>query len=286
MFAQLGSIPFQGLKGFTQFAEGRSTNIAQHARIEGKPRLQRVGSNLHELNVSILLHASFTNPETDFATLDEARETSEILPLVLKNGVYVGDYVITSIDRDILQTDALSNIVSMAVTMQLIESYNPSPLQSLATAAKQRAYSVLDTGKSPLRVIRPLPPTDGQAAVQNTIQIRMESERIPDYVRRAELNVSERQSLTAKLTESLTKITDNTQQLQFRLTNPAVNPFAGPLPTTLPGVLSAVNNLGAIMPLDTNIAEAAALAGALQNSVSVMTAAAAVLNNAVITRRI
>ena len=285
MFAQLGSIPFQGLKGFTQFSESRSTNLAEHPRIEGKPRLQRVGSNLHELSISMLLHASFCNPEEDYATLDEARETAEILPLVLANGVYVSDYVISSIERSVQQTDAQSNIVSMTLSMTLKESFNPNPQQTLATMAKQNAYATSDGGEKPLRILKPLPPTDGQSSVNDISSSKLQAKNIDNHVRRAEIAPSERAFISERILENLSSIEGSSQRGQGNISSPNLSAYAGNLPSSLISVFSAVNNMRAILPI-TNIDNLKQLNNSLQNSIDGMVSSSSRLKNAVITRKI
>lgn len=285
MFAQIGSIAFRGLRGFTQFNDSRSTNLVEHARIEGKPRLQRVGSNLHELSIGILLHAAFTNPEDDFARLDESRETAEILPLILANGVYVGDYVIEAIDRDVQQTDSRSNIISMSLSLTLKEAYNPDPLQSLSITAKQFASATSQGGATPLRVIEPLAPTLGQAAVKDKQEMLLEAQRMDGQVRRAAIAVNERPYISGQLLEGLSRIEDASQRMQEKIFDPLLNPFAGSLPTALLAVQSSVNNFRSVLPIS-DMNEVTLLNSALQGTVGNLNMAGGVLNNAVITRKI
>lgn len=285
MFAQIGSIPFKGLRGFTQFSDSRSTNLAEHGRIEGKPRLQRVGSNLHELSIGILLHASFTNPEDDFSRLDEAREISEIMPLILANGVYVGDYVIETIDRDVLQTDALSNIISMSVNLSLKEAYNPDPLKTLSITAKQFAQATSQNGATPLRVLDPLPPTMAQAASLDKQAMQLEAIRIDGHVQRADLLASERPYLGDRILEGLEAMERSSIAMQEKIIDPLLNPFAGTLPTALTAVLTSVNNFRSVLPI-TSMNDVKLLNTALQGSVGQLSIAAGALNNAVITRKL
>lgn len=285
MFAQLGSIPFQGLKGFTQFNEGRSTNLAEHPRIDGKPRLQRVGSNLHELSVSIMLHASFCNPEQDFALLDDARENAEILPLVLANGVYVSDYVIEAIERNIQQTDARSNIVSMLVSMTLKEAYNPDPMKSLSISAKQNAYATSDGGAKALRIVRPMPPTIAQASINDIAASKLQAGVIDSQIQRAEIVTAERPYLSDRILKGLSSIEQASQRVQANIIEPALNPFARSLPTSINSVISSLNNMRAALPIS-NIQDVKLLNVSLQNSINNMVTSGGLLKNAVITRKL
>lgn len=285
MFAQLGSIPFQGLQGFTEFSETRSTNIAEHARIEGKPRLQRVGSNLHDLKLSILLHASFCNPEQQFSALDEARENAELLPLVLSNGVYVSDYVLASLDRTVQQTDPQSNIISMTLSLSLKEAYNPNPQQRLSVAAKQAAYAVGDGGATPMRLVRNLPPTDAQQAMFDIVDTRTNGVDVNGQVQRAALYEDERPYRSGKIVSSLNKIDASCRDLRDKLTDPRINPFAGGLPSATASVQSAVYNLLAALPIS-DMDEVLALNDALMGAIDSMKGAAGPLNNIIITRNL
>ncbi len=286
MFAQLGTIQFTGLQGFTEFSETRSTNIVEHARIEGKPRLQRVGSNLHELRVTVLLHASFGNPEQRYAALDTARENAEILPLILANGVYVSDYVITTLERSILQMDARSNIVSMFVTMQLKEAYNPNPQQRLSAAARQAAYATSEGGATPLRVVRPLGPTVGQSAVSDVLLAKMESSTINQLTIRADLAPNEKPSISKKVLANLNSINEACFRIQNAISDPTVNPFAGGLPSSIPTVQAAVNTMLGVIPGDSSLAQLKPLNATLQVAINNMVATSSILKNAIITRRI
>lgn len=135
MYSQLGNIVFQGLKGFESFQSKRETNYAQHAVIDGKPKLQRIGTNLEEVNLSIQFHGSFCTPETEIGSLDSAREAGEILPLLLGSGELVGNFVIQSISKDIMDLDERGSIKLAVLTISLLESATTDALASAALNA-------------------------------------------------------------------------------------------------------------------------------------------------------
>lgn len=285
MFAQLGSIAFEGLKGFTQFSESRSTNLVEHARIEGKSRLQRVGSNLHDLTVTVMLHASFCNPEQEFTALADACEAAEIMPLVLSNGVYVSDFVIEQLGREVQHSDPQGNIVSMTVSLTLKEAYNPNPQQTLAQTAKQNATATSEGGATPLRVLRPLAPTLAQSTVADISEARLEAFRVNAQTLRADVLPNERPFISTQMLASLGSIEAASQRAQQKLLDPMLNTVTGTLPGALTAVLSAVNNLRAVLPID-DMSDIRTLNNSLQDSIGTLKGAASLLNNAVITRRI
>jgi hypothetical protein len=57
MHALLGGIAFNLITHFEDIEESFSANYAEHALIEGKPRLQWVGQNLDEIAWHMVLHA-------------------------------------------------------------------------------------------------------------------------------------------------------------------------------------------------------------------------------------
>lgn len=168
MFAQLGSIKFEGLRSLDTLSDKIGTNYAEHALIEGKPRLQRVGTNLREFQATGLLHAAFCNPEAEYDALDKARQDAEVLPLVYGNGFYEGDFVITEISRTPENTDAQGNYIALRVSMTLKEFVDPNKLITRQYRAKRNAFAVAEQRPLPAN---PTPPVQNPAvATSNNVQ--------------------------------------------------------------------------------------------------------------------
>lgn len=141
MYAQLGSVRFEGLKSFDRYDHKASANIAQHARIDGKPRLQKIGDNLDEVSISMFLHSRFCNPEQEKATLKSAMDAGEILPLIMGTGDFVGNFVITDIDEAILHTLPDGSIVASRLNVSLLEHYEALNINTAVQAAKRTAFA-------------------------------------------------------------------------------------------------------------------------------------------------
>lgn len=142
MFAQLGDIIFEGLKGFDSLSVSVSSSIAQHQLIGGKPKLQGTGSEAQAISLSISLNAAFCTPENEIAALEKARSEYQVLPLIDGTGRVYGDYVIQSLEYDISKTDTSGAIVSASVTIELIESYDEEKAKARALAARNAAFAV------------------------------------------------------------------------------------------------------------------------------------------------
>ena len=129
MFAQLGNTLFENLKSFTEYSKKGSATYAEHALLDGKPRLQRTGSELDELTLSIRFHVSFCNPAKELAALKTSRDEGEVLPLLWGSGKVEGNFVITELEETIEDTDPQGNVFSYVVSCTLKEYVVTNKLQ-------------------------------------------------------------------------------------------------------------------------------------------------------------
>lgn len=257
MYAQLGDIQFEGLKGFDSFSGTRSTNFAEHSKIESKPRLQRVGTNLEEIRIGVRFHASFCNPEVELAALDTKRENAEVLPLILGNGSYEGDFVIVAIERTKEIDDKQGNIISLVCNLSLKEVYNPDRLRSRRVAAQSAAFAAGSSVGATVRVVLPPKPSIGKAVGLDVNTVRMAGATVANAVARAAVVPSERPSLSSLITTNLSTIEGSLSGLQGRLLDPVLAALQGNMPAAITAVFTSVQNLRAVLPMDrgsTNIA--------------------------------
>ncbi len=285
MYAQLGSIVFEGLRSPTEFGGSHAASLAEHARIEGKPRLQKTGNQLQTRNLSLTLHASFCSPESVFASLVEACDASTIMPYILGNGIYVGDFVIETLDHDIIHADPIGNVVHMVVSVKLKESYDVDRAGRLAQQARQGAYATASAGASPLRIVTPPRPSLGTTAGQDLKDIRLESKAIDLNVTKAKAQPGRWATLGTKISASLDKIEKSSQQFQSKIIDPALSPFAGETAQALLGVYSSVQNMRTALPI-TDINSLQNFNNGLQGSTRYLNQTSTVFTGALATRRI
>lgn len=141
MYAQLGNIVFEGLRGFTAFGSRKSSSIAQHAVIDGKPKLQKTGEMLDEINFDMTFHASFCTPETEINKLESALSNGEIMPLITGAGESLGSFVITDLAQSTQHTDKTGRIILARVSVSLLESAETDTLSQAVSAAKGAAFA-------------------------------------------------------------------------------------------------------------------------------------------------
>lgn len=117
----LGDIEFEMASHPSAQSERSTADFAEHARIQGKPRLEWIGEGLDELSLEISLHASVGDPESRVRQLRKAKSDHAPLPYVLGSGDFRGIYVITGLDVTTRKTDGVGRLVAATVSMTLRE---------------------------------------------------------------------------------------------------------------------------------------------------------------------
>lgn len=201
---QLGDIQFEGLKGLDSLRKSREAVYAELPLMGGKPRLQRTGTALQQVTVSIALHAAFTDPAADIAALDEYREGGDVLTLINGEGEVVGDFVITEIEETVTQTSPTGRTLSAEVSLTLKEHFDPNKPATLAQAAQSAAFAVGADKVVPVRLVRP-PITSASVVSQNVTGGISASAAGIAYVRQAPLNTPQQASLLVRANAVLEK---------------------------------------------------------------------------------
>lgn len=203
MYAILGSVRFEGYKGFSGFSATNETVLAEHPVIEGKPRLQIVGEKLEEISISFLLHSQFCNPESELEILQGYRRAGEVLPFITGDGYNYGNFVIKSIGRTMEQTNNNGAIIAILVDVTLLEAFVPG--QTKKTSERLAT-------KLPNLSVRPLASrlTDPQAISVNLRTINVQSAKM-----NAEL--SEASRVTSKGARALRKAKERTEKIAASL---------------------------------------------------------------------
>jgi phage protein U len=142
MYAQLGTILFDGRKSFVSFGDEKEAILVEHARINNDPKLQRAGSGSRKVSLSIYLHQEFCVVEDEKTKLNEYLDGSEILPLLWGNGKIEGEFVIQSISRTVNDQDSFGNILGCTVSLSLIEVKVDDRLEKQQQKAKGDAFAV------------------------------------------------------------------------------------------------------------------------------------------------
>lgn len=280
MFAQLGNIIFQ--KAYTPDAISHTdeTEYVEHALINIKPRLQPAGNSLETIDLSILLRAEITSIQTTLAALKKSKDTFEVLPLIMGNGVYKGDYVITSLTDSTLVALEDGTPVAVAVSISLKEFVVADKLAQQQNAARKNAFAVGDI--IPSRQIPPVKYTPAQLTSKDLAMTVSHSINADTLARQFENNPSRQYSISEKIKASL-------QNMDGLLTaaNEKINTITNP-PGNIGELLGNMGNVKNIISNFTfpisNVAELRYNNNNLQDAVRLLKASATPLNNLVTTR--
>lgn len=131
MFALLGDVQFDLITYFDGFESQFGADYAEHALIEGKPRLQFIGDKLDEIRIQLAFHLHYCDPEAELAKLKEALAAHDAMALVLGNGDYKGWFVLTDVQATSKHTDEAGTLIALEASITLREfvgdKKNPLP---------------------------------------------------------------------------------------------------------------------------------------------------------------
>jgi phage protein U len=125
MYAILGNIRFSGLLSPGEFESTKETNLPEIGLIENKPRLQRIGEALEKVTISMRLQALFCDPQAEYTKLDDARKLGIIMPLIMGDGTFQGEYVIRSLTKSVAASFPDGRPETLDVEAELIEYFEP-----------------------------------------------------------------------------------------------------------------------------------------------------------------
>jgi phage protein U len=135
LFAVLGDIEFTVLQSPAGMELRGAATWAEHALVQGKPRLQCIGDELDEITLDIILHASLGNPQARLEQLRRAKAQHQPMALVLGGGDYLGAFVLTELQTMLQRTlptgETLSATARIALREYTGEFQRPAPRPGL-----------------------------------------------------------------------------------------------------------------------------------------------------------
>lgn len=285
MYAQLGNIKFEGQKGFTSFGHEKGVNFVQHERINGKPRLQSVGDNLDTISFDMYLHSEFTNPEEDIEALEIAMDNKEVLLLLLGNGKVLGDFVITNFSQSNNFTDPVGNLISVTISVSLLESFNYNKLKEAENQKITEAFATQSRNSNVRTVLTPRP-SKGMEITANISKIDLTSTQVNQHISTIEENPAQSTTFKDRIIEGLDLMETYIAKAETVLTSvPELTSLVPFLPEALVGVYNRIQDLRSILDLG-DISEIKSLGINLKKASSIAKDANVGISNNSIIRRI
>lgn len=216
MFLQLGNIIFKGLLSPNSFsAEGDEATYAEYALIGGKPRMAKTGDELEVLTFEIKLHAEFCNPEEQINALKTAKVNGTILPLLMGNGKYRGDYVIISNPYTIDQALSDGTVVRATVNLTIKEYISYNKLEQKQLNQRKAAFAV--GNKNPVVRVNPQPDDTTKSIARNITGTKQQVNQVNNLVNDYQNNVSNRPVIAKKIIDSCKQAQQNLSDLNDQL---------------------------------------------------------------------
>lgn len=215
MYAQLGAFIFKNNFTPETFSHTDETTYAEHALIGLKPRLQPTANNLEEIALTLRLRAESIDVAATYKAIKKSKDTFEVLPFLMGDGTYRGDYVITKIeDQPVFQLDD-GFTVEMVLNITLREYQVADKLEQEQSAARKNAFAV---GK--VTAVRQTPkdfPTPPHVSIQNLSAVHSNAAVIDQQVRNYQNNVSQQVTLATKIENGIKKINGYLDAAQAKL---------------------------------------------------------------------
>ena len=150
MYAILGKIEFDLITYFDGMETKFGADYAEHALIGRKPRLQHTGDKLDEVNIELVFHISYCDPEAELLRLRDALVAHDVLALVLGNGDYKGRFVITELSSVSRHTDKQGALLSVEARVALRE-FTGDPAEPKPPAVRPAGSALpLPASRSPV----------------------------------------------------------------------------------------------------------------------------------------
>lgn len=165
--ALLGGVPFRVVGPLVGLQSRRAYEYAEHARVSGKPTLQRVGESLESLTLELELSYVICDPDAAYREIQTLAEAGQAVPLVWASGVVRGMYVITNVEETTRALTPQGVTLQRSARVELLEWVAPPPVVD----APPRAESAPARGTShpSARTRRPNRPSAGGGATHRDV---------------------------------------------------------------------------------------------------------------------
>lgn len=128
MIGTLGNIVFETsaskIRTFDEFKRKGSATFSEHAVLNGKAKLQHLGTSLDEISFSITLNVALgINPKAEIKKLQEIKNAGNENQLIIGKDV-LGRFVLTELSESWDKIDNQGNLLLARVDLSLKEYVN------------------------------------------------------------------------------------------------------------------------------------------------------------------
>lgn len=281
---QLGTKVFDGLFAPSALSfSGNEANIAEYPLINQKPRVQHTGNMLELMSFRMKLRIEFCNPDQEIKDLRNWKENGEVLPLLIGDGQYKGDFLIRSVPYEVVQTFPDGTIIEANVSIELVEHI---PFSREEQQAQQHRKDAIAINTTPSQNPRRTKKTPESEAHSQLMKAQLEAWNATNEAEKA-LETGDPETFADDLSKSVTSAQEamsNARQ-QVMEVQETVNSATGIINSTLQA-MEKLEELQAILEPPITLTD---LADAITNSktaLRLVESSSKVFTNDVILRRI
>lgn len=205
MYGQLGDIVFENMLSPNSQELTGSAVYAEHALVNGKPRLQRTGDTLDDLKIGMKLHVNFCKPEDVIKQLVAYRSSGAVCRYITGSGRLVGTFVVVSIKQNDLACGPNGGIIETDLEVSLLESVAQDAASASAAAAIDAGVAM--SNNTPVeRVVSITPLTATAIAGAETVAVNAGTTNLQAQIKAAEINPSSAELAMAKAKQQAAKM--------------------------------------------------------------------------------
>lgn len=167
MHSQLGDIVFDGAISPNALELSKAVSYSEHARIGGKPRLQRTGAALDTVKISLYFNRIFCIPEDEIAKVKAYLESGEVLTYVKGTGEVIGTFVIQSMKENPTSFILDGRLMDVTIEVELLESYQDNSETSATQTAIAAGFA--NSVNAPIESVEVIAPITPVAVASNNI---------------------------------------------------------------------------------------------------------------------
>ena len=252
MYHSLGPIQFEGAFGIEALTRSGEARYAEHATIEGKPSLQRLGPKLDTMQLTIRLHREFCVPEDEILRMDTFRLDGEVLALTTGAGDLRGSFVIESINEEQRQAATDGSIIEAVVTLGLKEWASADSAADRAVVDRESAFAL--AANDPPVVVDPDPvQTVESEAMSDALSTGGEADLIGDRLASLDSNPSTSAHERGKIADALSRITEQANKSKAAVDGLTGDKFndTRDMSTALATLAAAATAMKILVPSDT-----------------------------------
>ncbi len=143
MYCLLGTTGFELLHAPSSFEESHEANFAEHATIEGKPKLQAIGNGLIVYEFTIKLHHLLGRVNSLYDELLSAQSSQKAQALIFGWSDFKGYFVITNIRSQTIITDEYGDVLARELRISLKEFVGETTEDMLGAALQFGGFAPL-----------------------------------------------------------------------------------------------------------------------------------------------